>query len=123
VRLLGARGEGVKRERVPGASPRSLRSRHHVRTFHPANPGDDEPALHGPELVRPDPTLFQPRYNIAPTQSVLVIRSASRDSGGTGCVALPMRWGLIPSWSKSLTGPPPLAVSEGAVHVDGEVLQ
>ncbi len=44
-----------------------------------------------------------PRYNIAPTQNVLVIRSSS---GNTAREAVPMRWGLIPSWSKSLTGPP-----------------
>ncbi len=62
--------------------------------------------LHCPDLVRPDPTLFRPRFNIAPTQSVLVIRSASRDTSGMVIEALSMRWGLIPSWSKSLTGPP-----------------
>lgn len=38
---------------------------------------------------------WQPRYNIAPTQSVLAIRETDE-----GRVADPMRWGLIPSWSK-----------------------
>lgn len=46
---------------------------------------------------------WSPRYNIAPTQSVLVIRQAT---GHSQREAVPMRWGLIPSWSKSLTGPP-----------------
>jgi putative SOS response-associated peptidase YedK len=35
------------------------------------------------------------RYNIAPTQSVPVVRSTA-----SGRVILPMRWGLIPSWAK-----------------------
>lgn len=43
------------------------------------------------------------RYNIAPTQTVLAIRAVGEDQLRE---ALPMRWGLIPSWSKSLTGPP-----------------
>ena len=40
---------------------------------------------------------YTPKFNIAPTQYVPVIRQQD--------VAL-MRWGLVPSWSKSLTGPP-----------------
>ncbi|MGQ0456477.1 MAG: SOS response-associated peptidase [Hyphomicrobium sp.] len=39
---------------------------------------------------------FPPRYNIAPTQPVLVVR---RSSGGDR-EALLARWGLIPSWVK-----------------------
>jgi putative SOS response-associated peptidase YedK len=38
---------------------------------------------------------FEPRYNIAPTQSVPAIR---RTAGGREPVLL--RWGLIPSWAK-----------------------
>src|SRR5215467_13100574 len=38
-----------------------------------------------------------PRYNIAPTQSVPVIR---RDSKRSVCEMSLMRWGLMPSWSK-----------------------
>lgn len=38
------------------------------------------------------------RYNIAPTQEMLVI--ASREGKSR---ALPMRWGLVPSWSKEDT--------------------
>ena len=41
------------------------------------------------------PAGLRPRYNIAPTQDVLVIRSdASIRSAST------MRWGLIPLWAK-----------------------
>jgi putative SOS response-associated peptidase YedK len=47
--------------------------------------------------------LFEARYNIAPTQDVLVIREVdgARD-------AAMMRWGLIPSWSKDPGGGPPM---------------
>lgn len=41
------------------------------------------------------PADWQPRYNIAPSQSVLVIKDALKRS------AVWMRWGLIPSWAKS----------------------
>jgi putative SOS response-associated peptidase YedK len=37
-----------------------------------------------------------PRYNVAPTQPVLAIRS----SEGGKRELVPLRWGLIPSWSK-----------------------
>jgi len=53
------------------------------------------------DLLREPETT--PRYNIAPTQNVLAIRAASDNSTRE---AVAMRWGLIPSWSKSLTGPP-----------------
>lgn len=38
----------------------------------------------------------RPRYNLAPTQSVLAIRV----SGGGTRELVPLRWGLVPSWSK-----------------------
>jgi putative SOS response-associated peptidase YedK len=38
---------------------------------------------------------LHPRYNIAPTQPVPVVRSS-----GTRRVIAPMRWGLIPNWAK-----------------------
>lgn len=38
-----------------------------------------------------------PRYNIAPSQTVAAVRSAS---AGTGRELSLLRWGLIPSWSK-----------------------
>jgi putative SOS response-associated peptidase YedK len=53
---------------------------------------------------------FPPRYNIAPTQPVLVIRA--RPSGGEGNTpdreAMLARWGLLPGWVKDLKGFPTL---------------
>jgi putative SOS response-associated peptidase YedK len=53
---------------------------------------------------------FPPRYNIAPTQPVLVIRA--RPSGGEGNApdreAMLARWGLLPGWVKDLKGFPTL---------------
>jgi putative SOS response-associated peptidase YedK len=54
------------------------------------------PKAIGKQFNVPEPTLFEPRYNIAPTQAVAAVRE-SRD-GGRELVAL--RWGLIPSWSR-----------------------
>ena len=42
-----------------------------------------------------------PRYNIAPTQPVPVIRKHPKESLREFSL---MRWGLIPSWSKDATG-------------------
>lgn len=42
--------------------------------------------------VAPD---IPPRYNIAPSQSILVVRA-----GESGREVIAMRWGLIPSWMK-----------------------
>jgi putative SOS response-associated peptidase YedK len=44
--------------------------------------------------------LFAPRYNIAPTQEIVVVRADSANGRRT---ASTMRWGLIPSWSKEGT--------------------
>ena len=41
--------------------------------------------------------LYQPRYNIAPTQPVAVVREPE-----TKAIEL-FRWGLIPSWAKDIT--------------------
>ncbi len=64
--------------------------------------------LHCPDLVSAGEGLFRPRFNIAPTQNVLAVRAASHGPGQSrfGCEFVTLRWGLIPSWSKSLTGPP-----------------
>jgi len=45
------------------------------------------------------PSNFQPRYNIAPTQEVPVVRlkNGARD-------LVMMKWGLVPSFAKDLTG-------------------
>jgi len=41
-------------------------------------------------------TSTEPRYNVAPAQSVSVVRSTGEHN-----VLSPMKWGLIPSWSKN----------------------
>jgi len=43
------------------------------------------------------PTLWIPRYNIAPTQPVAVITDAARPTLDY------MRWGLVPSWTKDIS--------------------
>jgi putative SOS response-associated peptidase YedK len=48
--------------------------------------------------------LFDPRYNIAPTQDVAAIRA---DSAGRRTATM-MRWGLVPSWSKTMASGPPM---------------
>src|SRR3954467_14563358 len=50
--------------------------------------------------------LFEPRYNIAPTQEILVVRNDPADGRRRADL---MRWGLIPSWGagpKASAGPP-----------------
>ena len=47
------------------------------------------------ELMRDLVECDAPRFNIAPTQSILAVREAS-----TGREPVRFRWGLIPSWSK-----------------------
>jgi putative SOS response-associated peptidase YedK len=49
-----------------------------------------------------EPPDWSPRYNIAPTQQVPVVRV--KGDGGREFVRL--RWGLIPSWAKDVSGPP-----------------
>jgi putative SOS response-associated peptidase YedK len=48
--------------------------------------------------------LFEPRYNIAPTQEVVVVRA---DPAGGARTAALIRWGLLPSWSKGVAGSGP----------------
>jgi putative SOS response-associated peptidase YedK len=48
--------------------------------------------------------LFEPRYNIAPTQDVAVVRV---DAQGERELAV-VRWGLVPPWTKSPGSGPPL---------------
>jgi putative SOS response-associated peptidase YedK len=47
---------------------------------------------------------LSPRYNIAPTQLVICIRS--NESRGGERDATFLRWGLIPGWTTNATGPP-----------------
>jgi putative SOS response-associated peptidase YedK len=49
-----------------------------------------------------EPPDWSPRYNIAPTQPVPVVRH--KGDGGREFVRL--RWGLVPSWAKEVGGPP-----------------
>ena len=43
----------------------------------------------------PEPEFYEPRFNVAPTQRIVVIPTADGER-----VARRMRWGLIPSWAK-----------------------
>jgi putative SOS response-associated peptidase YedK len=47
------------------------------------------------DLLDLDERLIVPRYNIAPTQPIVVVRA-----GENGRELVPMRWGLLPSWVK-----------------------
>lgn len=73
-----------------------------------ASPADLAQAF---ELFREEPLV--PRYNIAPTQEVAVIRGPKPVSAeatdspaetGSGRRLTMMRWGLIPSWAKDASG-------------------
>jgi putative SOS response-associated peptidase YedK len=54
--------------------------------------------------------LFEPRYNIAPTQEILVVRA---DAASGRREAAMLRWGLIPSWSKEPASGPPMINARG----------
>ncbi|WP_224406293.1 SOS response-associated peptidase [Afifella sp. IM 167] len=58
-----------------------------------------------------DARLFVPRYNIAPTQPIVVIREGDR-----GREAVPMRWGFLPSWVKD-TAKFPLIINARAEDI------
>ena len=45
---------------------------------------------------------FPARYNIAPTQSVPVVRRVGAESGAA-CELAMLRWGLVPSWASELS--------------------
>lgn len=49
------------------------------------------------EIPAFDERLVVPRYNIAPTQPIVLVRSGSK-----GRELMPARWGLIPWWAKDL---------------------
>jgi len=55
-------------------------------------------------------SLFEPRYNIAPTQDILAVR-VEPQSGEREAAML--RWGLTPSWSKEPQGGPPMINARG----------
>jgi putative SOS response-associated peptidase YedK len=51
--------------------------------------------------VADDARLFQPRYNIGPTQQVQIIRPRKDDAGVRELATA--RWGLVPSWAKDVS--------------------
>jgi len=52
------------------------------------------------DLVTPEPTWHRPRWNVAPTQFVGVIRVRSgQDGGPAGRRFERMKWGLVPFWA------------------------
>lgn len=46
------------------------------------------------------PELFAPRFNIAPTQQILIVRDD--EAGQSGRALSAARWGMIPPWTTSL---------------------
>jgi putative SOS response-associated peptidase YedK len=58
----------------------------------------------GLEAARQVP-LFVPRYNIAPTQDILVVRAQAKTAEREAAI---LRWGLIPVWAKRPQDGPPL---------------
>jgi putative SOS response-associated peptidase YedK len=56
------------------------------------------------------PAAYPRRYNIAPTQDVLAARG---DAGGE---VAPLRWGLVPPWSRDLS------VGQGLINARAETL-
>jgi putative SOS response-associated peptidase YedK len=59
--------------------------------------------------------LFEPRYNIAPTQEILTVRVEPADGEREAAM---LRWGLIPSWSKEPQGGPPMINARGETIAD-----
>ncbi len=59
-----------------------------------ANPRQLQEAF---DLLREPNTSLQPRFNIAPTTNVLTVRLTDGVHE-----AIPLRWGLIPSWAKDI---------------------
>lgn len=62
-----------------------------------------------PEAVRrvfgyPEQPNFPPRYNIAPTQPVPIVRRAAAGEGRREFVLV--RWGLVPSWAREIGSKP-----------------
>jgi putative SOS response-associated peptidase YedK len=54
-------------------------------------------ALLVPQFMADAPVQMALRYNIAPTQEVVIVRKTSEESPRQFAI---VRWGLIPSWSK-----------------------
>ena len=56
----------------------------------------DPPEVLAEHFELPEVPWFEPRYNIAPTQPVAVVRAGSE---GGGRELSMLRWSLIPSWA------------------------
>lgn len=54
--------------------------------------------------------LFEPRYNIAPTQEILAVRE---DAASGKRAPVMLRWGLVPAWSKEPQSGPPMINARG----------
>jgi putative SOS response-associated peptidase YedK len=55
------------------------------------------------EIVEsPSPSNFAPRYNIAPSSDIAVVRPTqeAHKTGGNDCELVLIRWGLVPFWAK-----------------------
>jgi putative SOS response-associated peptidase YedK len=91
------------------AQTSSMCGRYTIRTF--------EPAVYEAILrfERHEEPLFIPRYNVAPSQDVPVIRL---DKDGRR-VADFVRWGLIPSWTKGKPKAQPINARDDTVQTSG----
>lgn len=76
--------------------------------FTQARPWSELVSLYG-ITESPSPSNLAPRYNIAPTQDIAVVRPAAapRETGGHGGghgreLAM-LRWGLVPFWAKDIS--------------------
>jgi putative SOS response-associated peptidase YedK len=68
------------------------------------------------KAMRLPPSNFPPRYNIAPTDAVPIIRVDPRD--GTRELAM-ARWGLAPGWMKEIPKIPHINARAETVHTNG----
>ena len=65
----------------------------------PASIGVKSPInIDSPDEADTEASAFKPRYNIAPTQSNLVVRKQPEEER---IMMSSMRWGLLPSWSRT----------------------
>jgi putative SOS response-associated peptidase YedK len=64
--------------------------------------------------VLPDDEDWSPRYNVAPTQHVPIIRQHPKEPRRELSL---VRWGLIPSWAKDVSGS--AAMINAAVGISG----
>ena len=58
---------------------------------------NSDPADIAAEFSLIETPALKPRYNIAPSQQVLIIRTTDRERASAE-----VRWGLVPAWSKDI---------------------